>query len=142
MGAGDRRFLNIEVVYWTINLVTKTFLNMILNSITLLITNNPNIIYYYYSIQFIKNINKYNINNNNNIKQIIISKIIIDLIKFYKGLEEFENNSEEIKTIEDYNIKVIGNNLNILNELNLNMSIKEIKSKTIEEIYIEIIIFL
>ena len=45
----------------------------------LLITNNPNIIYYYYSIQFIRNINEYNFNNNNNIKKIIISKAIIDL---------------------------------------------------------------
>ena len=110
--------------------------------LTLLIENNPNVIDYYYSIQFIKNINKNNINNNNNIKKILLSKIIIDLIKYYRGLEESENNLEEIKKIEDFNIKIIKNNKNALNELNLNFSIKEIKSKTIEEIYLEIIISL
>ena len=47
--------------------------------LSLLITKTPNIIYYNYSIQFIRNINEYNINSNNNIKKIIISKIIIDL---------------------------------------------------------------
>ena len=75
--------------------------------LTLLIANNPNVIYYYYSFQFIKNINENNINNNNNIKKLIISKIIIDLIKNYIGLEEFGNNLEEIKKIEDFNIQVI-----------------------------------
>ena len=110
--------------------------------LTLLIENNPNVIDYYFSIQFIKNINKNNINNNNNIKKILLSKIIIDLIKYYRGLEESENNLEEIKKIEDFNIKIIKNNKNALNELNLNFSIKEIKSKTIEEIYLEIIISL
>ena len=110
--------------------------------LTLLIANNPNVIYYYYSFQFIKNINENNINNNNNIKKLIISKIIIDLIKNYIGLEEFGNNLEEIKKIEDFNIQVIKNNKKTLNDLNLNLSIKEIKSKTIEEIYLEIIISL
>jgi len=110
--------------------------------LTLLIENNPNVIDYYFSIQFIKNINKNNINNNNNIKKILLSKIIIDLIKYYRGLEESENNLEEIKKIEDFNIKIIKNNKNALKELNLNFSIKEIKSKTIEEIYLEIIISL
>jgi len=108
----------------------------------LLITNNPNIIYYYYSIQFIRNINEYNFNNNNNIKKIIISKAIIDLIKYYRGFKEYGNNLEEIKKIEDENLQVIGKNINKLNELNLNLSIKEIESKTIEEIYLKIIIYL
>ena len=110
--------------------------------LTLLIANYPHVIYYYYSIQFIKHINESNINNNNNIKKIIISKIIIDLIKYYRGFEEFENNLEEIKKIEDFNIEVMKNNKNVLNKLNLNLSIKEIKSKTIEELYLEIIISL
>jgi hypothetical protein len=107
--------------------------------LTLLIANNPHVIYYYYSIQFIKHINESNINNNNNIKKIIISKIIIDLIKYYRGFEEFWNNLDEIKKIEEDNLQLI-ENINILNELNLN--IKEIKSKTVDKIFLEIIISL
>jgi len=105
--------------------------------LSLLIAKNPNIVYYYYSIQFIRKINEYNINSNNNIKKIIISKIIIELIKYYRGLEEFGNNIEEIKKIEENNLQIMENNINILNEFNL--SIKEIKSKTMNEIYLEII---
>ena len=108
--------------------------------LSLLITNNPNVIYYYFNIQFIRNINESNINKENNIKKIIISKIIFDIIKYYRGLEEFGNNLEEIKKIEEENHKVMENNKNILYEFNL--SIKEIKSKTIDEIYLEIIISL
>ena len=108
--------------------------------LSLLITKTPNIIYYNYSIQFIRNINEYNINSNNNIKKIIISKIIIDLIKYYRGLEEFGKNLEENKKLEEYNLHLIENNLNILNELNL--SVNEIKTKTIDKIYLKIIISL
>ena len=109
--------------------------------LSLLITKSPNIIYYY-SIQFIIKINEYSINSKNNIKKIIISKIIIDLIKYYRGLEEFGNNLNEIKKIEESNLQVIEkeNDINILKELNL--SIKEIKSKTVDKIYLEIIIHL
>ena len=110
--------------------------------LSLLITKSPNIIYYYYSIQFIIKINEYNINNNNNIKKIIISKIILDLIKYYRGIEEFGNNLNEIKKIEESNLQVMEkeNNINILKELNL--SIKEIKSETVDKIYLKIIIHL
>jgi len=111
--------------------------------LSLLITNNPNIIYYYYSIQFIRNINEYNIkrnNSNNNIKKLIISKVIIDLIKYYRGIKEFGNNLEEIKKIEDDNLQIMEQIINNLNGLNLNM--KKIKSKSIEKIYLKIIIFI
>jgi len=107
--------------------------------LSLLIANNPNVIFYYYSIEFIKNINENSINSNNNIKRLIISKIIIDLIKYYRGLEGYGNNLDELIKIEEYNIKVIKNSIN---KLDLNLKIKEIKSKTIEEIYLEIIISL
>jgi len=111
--------------------------------LSLLITNSPNITYYYYSIQFIRNINKYNMklnNSNNNIKKLIISKVIIDLIKYYRGLKEFGNNLEEIKKIEDDNLQIMEEIINNLNGLNLNMN--KIKSKSIEEIYLKIIIFI
>ena len=81
--------------------------------LSLLITKSHNIIYYYYSIQFIIKINEYNINNNNNIKKIIISKIIIDLIKYYRGLEEFGNNLNEIKKIEESNLQLMEKENNI-----------------------------
>ena len=107
--------------------------------LSLLITKSHNIIYYYYSIQFIIKINEYNINNNNNIKKIIISKIIIDLIKYYRGLEEFGNNLNEIKKIEESNLQLMEKENNIKE---LNLSIKEMKSKTVDKIYLEIIISL
>ena len=104
--------------------------------LNLLITENSNIINYSYSIDFIKQIDSYNNNNNNNlIKKIIISKIIVDLIEYYKGFDVF-NITEKI---EIKNINIIKDNINIFKKLDLDLDFKYFKSKNIDVIYVRII---
>ena len=73
--------------------------------LTLLIRENDSVVNYSYSIEYIKkiiNIFKKNINSNQ-YYDIIISKIIIELINNYKGLDEYEENENEIQIIEEEN---------------------------------------
>ena len=108
----------------------------------ILITDNPDIINYIYSIDIIEEANDY---NNNNIKkklsQMILSKIIKDLINNYKSTENYDENKEYniLKKIEDENMNIINNNINIFKELDLHWTVKEIQRKKLDEIYIEII---
>ena len=106
--------------------------------LSLLIKENNNIINYCYSIDFIKQIDSYNNNNNDNlIKRIIVSKIIVDLIGNYKGFEE--NNYNYVNSIETENINIIKDNINIFKKLDLDLDYKYFKSKTIDIIYVRII---
>ena len=135
-----------------ITLKTKLMENNISNYfyLILLLKDNENMVNYEYSIDFIRNINKElnnknNNNNNNNIfENIIISKLIIDLIDNYKGLENYEEKEEEeeLKKIENYNINNIKNNLNELNkkiEMDLELDEKILKRNKIDKIYINIL---
>ena len=109
--------------------------------LSLLIKDNPNIINYSYSFQFIKEINDNIQNNNNRYKKFIISKIILELIENYKnvdGCSEYQNN--KIEKIESENNKIIKDNINNFNkEFNLEWKEEQIKSKKIDEIYLKII---
>ena len=110
--------------------------------LTLLIRENDSVVNYSYSIEYIKkiiNIFKKNINSNQ-YYDIIISKIIIELINNYKGLDEYEENENEIQIIEEENNKRLNYNNNILNKLNINL--KDFNKKKIDEIYSKIIISL
>ena len=101
--------------------------------------NTINISNYSYTIEYIKNLNKNQKNNNNIYKKLLISKVILDLIKNYKAIDEYNRNSIEGEKIEKENIEIIKKNLSWLEKLNLNFDEKYIKSKNIDEIYIEII---
>ena len=96
----------------------------------LLIKNNPHIVNYLYSQEFIKELNEQGKNNNKDLyKKIIISKIILELIDNYE--QYTDNNYDEIEKIKTENKNIINRN-NIFHNLNLN----------IDEIYGEIIISL
>ena len=104
--------------------------------LNLLITENSNIINYCYSTDFIKQIDSYNNKNNNNlIKKLIISKIIVDLIEYYKGFDVF-NITEKI---EIKNINIIQDNIDIFKKLSLDLDFEYFKSKSIDVIYAKII---
>ena len=107
--------------------------------LSLLMRENQNTINYSYTIEYIKNLNKNQKNNNNIYKKLLISKVILDLIKNYKAIDEYNRNSIEGEKIEKENIEIIKKNLSWLEKLNLNFDEKYIKSKNIDEIYIEII---
>ena len=111
--------------------------------LSLLIADNINIVNYNYKFIYIKNIDEQQNQNQNKFNKVLLSKIILELINDYKGLDNTVNNYEnELKKIETANEKIIKDNINIFNKLGLKWSDKDIKSKKIDEIYSDIIISL
>ena len=107
--------------------------------LSLLIEDNINIVNYEYTLDFIKEINdQIKGNNNDCLRELMMSKILWVLIRNYKGTDEYnENNKIEIDELQKLNFERIENNLNKLKDLNLNY--EEIYKKKIDEIYIGII---
>ena len=125
--------------------------------LNLLINDNTTIVNYSYSIDFIKEIKDFQKNNNDNIyKKIIISKICIDLINNYKQNDKLEEENEDkskynddkekeeeiLNEFQKENEDIINENIKYFKQIGSNINIKEIISKKIDEIYIEIIISL
>ena len=111
----------------------------------LLINDNTDCVNYSYSLDLIKQINKEQEKNNQNevYKLVLIAKIIIELIEIYKN--QFDYNEEEnkdLENIENNNKSIIKNNIKKFSEIGLLWSENEINVKTIDEIYIGIIIAL
>ena len=115
--------------------------------LSLLIQDNPNLVNYSYSFEFIKQIysNINNVNNDNNkYKKLILSKIILELIANYKQSNEYDdyddNDDKEIEKIEYEMNEIIKYNINNFNkEFNLKWKEEDIKYKKINIIYLEII---
>ena len=113
--------------------------------LSLLIRDNLDIINYNFLIDLIKKFKEKNKNNFNLITNIIKSKIILELIEYYKknnNYEEEEEEEKELKKIYAGNVSIITNNIKILENFNLFYSLKDIKEKKIDSIYIDIIISL
>ena len=96
-----------------------------------------------FSLDFILKINGFRKNENIEVyEKVIISKILLSLIDYYKGLDEFFNNYNETKTkieeIKKNNNNDLINNITAFNN-KFGLNIKDIKSKNIKEIYIEIL---
>ena len=96
-----------------------------------------------FSLDFILKINGFRKNENIEVyEKVIISKILLSLIDYYKGLDEFFNNYNETKTkieeIKKNNNNDLNNNITAFNN-KFGLNIKDIKSKNIKEIYIEIL---
>ena len=104
----------------------------------LLIRDDDTIINYSYSIEYIKKaIESLTIGNKDKYYDLVISKIINELINNYKGLDEYECNSKEIEKMENENNERINE---ITKELKI--SYEEFKNKKIDEIYSNIILSL
>ena len=108
----------------------------------LLINDNKNIINYFYSLNFIREINNQAEKQDEKYKLLIKAKIIIDLIYYYKELYIYneEKEKEELDNIIKKNKNIIEKNKSQLKEIGLNENI--INEKKIDEIYTEIIIAL
>ena len=112
--------------------------------ISLLINYNKNIVNFSFSIHLInKIISLNNIDENNLYKNILISKIILELINFYKSNQIFEekNNKDEkenLNNLDNYNY-IIENFINEFKKLGLEINQKDLKLKNIDLIYAEII---
>ena len=107
--------------------------------IDLLINYNINIINFEFSIDIIKNIIKKQIKDSSEIKKIIRSKIVIDLINSYEG---FNLNTDELKAINiKTSLDILKNSCDIFKKMNIEIK-NNIKNIKLEEIYIKIIISL
>ena len=108
--------------------------------LSLLITDNKDIINYSFPIDYIREINKKREKITNEYELIIMSKIIIDLINNYKGLNECtEEDKEELEKIKTDNNGIIKKNLNIFNNIGLNLNEKDINNNKIDKLYLDII---
>lgn len=103
--------------------------------LSLLINDNRDIVNYIYDLEYIKDIFKLMENSNNNLKKILFSKIICDIIYNYEGIDYMEEENEELKKMKI----ICENNINNFNISVLKPVIKDIKNKNIDEIYINII---
>jgi len=117
----------------------------------LLIMARIDIVNYKYNFEYIRKVfsKVKSINESHKYKIVIMSKLLDVLIDNFKGFfvdkDEGEegnekNEDKELKEIEEENNKIFNDNIAILEEINLNL--EEINSKTIDVIYILIIIAL
>jgi hypothetical protein len=108
--------------------------------LNLLIVDNPEVVNYSYSIEFIKNLTEMVIKSDDNkaILKIAYIKFIIDLIKNYEGLDAYnEKNDKPIfNELTNEMMRIIRDNL-IVFDKNFNMD--DIIDKKIDEFYITII---
>ena len=111
--------------------------------LSLLIKEDSEIVNYLYPLNFIEEINNLQKYYKDKIySKLILSKIIIELIKNYKESDKYEEGGKEDKILKEIykeNLTVIENNINFFQILNINMDIKDIIFKKIDEIYIDII---
>jgi len=124
-------------------------LNLIQNKLSeyfyliLLIECNKNIMSFVYNYNFIKEVShKIKPTNNDVLREMIMSKFILELINNYRGTKDFYDNDDKIKNeindIETNNKKRIENNILEIKDLELNA--KDIINKKIDKIYIGIIV--
>ena len=109
--------------------------------LNLLIKENPEIINYEYSLDFIKTINIERKKTSQKYKLIMLSKIIVDLIDNFRQTDEYNENEDsfELEEIEKENRQIIKNNIEEFKEIRLNMNEDDILKKKIDEIYNEIL---
>ena len=110
--------------------------------LSLLIRDNPDLVFYLYSIEYISKIHNMYRNNNKVYEKIIIAKIILELIENYKNRDDFQyenRNREALQEIEYANRQINRNNINIFREIDLNLSLEEIEIKKVDELYSDII---
>ena len=103
----------------------------------LLIMNDPDVINYKYSLDFITNLNSFIENNNkeNQIQNIILLKVEFDLIENYKGMDEYKVDIEEDKLNK---MEVMIKNM-IPDNLNIGLNKNDIFDQKIDIIYAQII---
>ena len=127
---------NDEIIKIDSKIVNNKFSNYFY--LALILKEYTHIVDYEYSIDLIREINN-KLKNDNKLRNIILSKISIVLINYYKNIDNYDEDKEEeeLEKIEKSNLDDIKNNLKELKEFKL--IIEEIIPKKIDEIYISII---
>jgi hypothetical protein len=108
--------------------------------LSLLINEEKVIVNYSYSYDLINDLDVKN-KNNNVLIRLINSKIILELIDNFKGINNTENEkyNEKIEELTKYNEDYIKNNVINFQEYNLNYNYDNIINNKIDYIYIDII---
>ena len=123
-----------------INSNEKTISLNYLFYLVLLINDNKEIVNYKYSIDYIKDIFELIKEEKEALKKLILVKVLFELIDNYKNFDEYREDEEEEKL--NQLIKFCENITNDLNNIGLKKDLKDIKANMIDEIYIQIIIWL
>jgi len=110
--------------------------------LTLLIEDNYDIVNYIYKYDLIVDLNSESTKEKENLKKVIISKILLALIYNFRGFNKNKNLNNDLDNMEKYNRENIKNNIYILREFNLDINEDEIDEINLEEIYEEIISYL
>ena len=132
-----------EEEFITINSNEKTKSLYYMFYLVLLINDKRDLINYKYSFDYIEDIFELMKKEKKPLKQLIISKILFELINNYKGIYDYEKDeAEKSNQIKNSCEEKINDNLKYLNEIGLKIDIDALKNKTIDEIYSEIIIWL
>ena len=156
MGIIEKILYNIdEVIYFDFNDETNNFFLKInkeeieieqkneiafLFYISLLIKYNKNLLNFSFSIDLINRINLINnsIDESNIYKKLLISKIILELINYYKSNQIFEE-KKSTEEIEVLNNKLIESDIHYFEDLGFEITQKDLKLKNIDIIYAKII---
>ena len=106
----------------------------------LLIMDNPDTVNYKYSFDFIKNIHDSN-QEAKSLMKVLVSKITLELLKNYEGLDDYEENEdkERVDELRQENEEIIKNNIGDLKKINSIFTDDYIKSEKLDELYINII---
>ena len=136
---------DIRNLSWKYNKIIKFIINKSLPLyfeefyyIDILLNDNPYFITYYFEENFINRLDEIISKENDISKKVILSKIILTLINNFNELNEDKYNN--YLNIENKYQNFINNNINIFNkEFNINYNLNIIQSKSIDEIYSDIL---
>jgi len=110
-----------------------------------LIDANPNVVNYKYPFELIHKINNIQTKEDkkNNIKVILLAKIILNLIQNFEQIDDSDynttKNKENLNNIKKYNIDIINNKKNLFNEFEPYKNKNDITKMKLEEFYCFII---
>ena len=110
--------------------------------LVLLIEDNEEIFNYAYNFDFIKDVHNLfkiiNSKKDNSFQKIIISKILLEIVNNFCGLDDYNEdlNGKDIDIIKNEIDETIKNNLKVVEELNINVNIQNIK---LDVLYCEIL---
>jgi hypothetical protein len=101
---------------------------------------NTETLNYEYSFDFIKSIHDSN-KEAKILKKVLISKIILELLKNYEGLDEYEENEdkEKVEELRQENEKIIKDNIDDLKKIDSIFTDNYIKDEKLDDLYINII---
>ena len=103
-----------------------------------LIDDNTNVVNYKYPFELIKKINNIQSKEDkkNNIKPILLAKIILNLIQNLEQADDdsqdIAKNEKELTNFKNYNYKIINNNINLLKDFELTEN--DIKTISLEKL--------